>query len=779
MNQHSLKVLEFDSIKSLLANHAFSQDAKDMVENLSPKIAIDEVLSSLRETTQARNYLENHDTLPLCDVRPVKVIINNCTIGVAIQPKQALDLLITLKAADRIKDLLERVKVDMPDLYELSRRIRPQPKLIELIEDTIDENAEVMDSASDRLSSIRIQMKLVYTRVQSKLGEIIKTSSYSRMIQDPIVTMREDRYVIPLKAEYKNHFPCIIHDSSASGQTLYVEPLSVIPLNNDLRNLKIREAEEIDAILRNLAGQIGYKFSDLEVMQQTLTLLDFIFAKGSLSLVWRGIEPNIVDEPFFVIQDGRHPLLKVEPVPISISLGKEYRSIILTGPNTGGKTITLKTIGLFIAMAQCGLHLPAGAGTEIGMFEDVLVDIGDEQSISQNLSTFSSHMTNIISIINESSPHKLVMIDELGAGTDPQEGAALAFAIADHFHSNYVPSLITTHIGELKAFAYKNEKAVNAAMGFDPETLQPTYRIHIGTPGSSHAFHIAEKLGLSKELITKAEAVVGSEGRNITEIITKMNEDAQTISKDREEIEKALDQADELRKKHEHELAELESSKKDMLERELGKAKRFLGEKLAEANEIVSKLAAATRQSKETDNLQKRLKELNSELIEHEKITLEDIQPETIEGQVDIGDAVYVPKFKSQGVVIDKYPDKGKVLVQIGSARVQLLYGQVELIVSSNEESSSIATDKRPKLEVPIKLELYGMLVDEALTKLEKYLDNAYGSGIPFVYVVHGRGTGALKKAVHDYLSGHSRVDRYHVADASEGGDAVTIVYIK
>lgn len=780
MNQHSLKVLEFDSIKSLLANHAFSQDAMDMAENLSPRTAIDEVTSSLRETTQARRYLENHDTLPLCDVRPIKETINNCTIGVAIQPRQALDLLATLKAADRIKDLLERVKDEMPDLYELSRRIRPQPKLIELIEDTIDENAEVMDSASDRLSSIRIQMKLVYTRVQSKLGEIIKTSSYSRMIQDPIVTMREDRYVIPLKAEYKNHFPCIVHDSSASGQTLYVEPLSVIPLNNDLRNLKIREAEEIDTILRNLAGQIGYRFADLEVMHQTLSLLDFIFAKGSLSLVWKGVEPSVVNDPVFAIEEGRHPLLKVEPVPITIALGKEYRSIILTGPNTGGKTITLKTIGLFIAMAQCGLHLPAGLGTEIGMFDDVLVDIGDEQSISQNLSTFSSHMTNIISIIKESSPRKLVMIDELGAGTDPQEGAALAYAITDHFHSTGTPCLITTHIGELKAFAYNNEKAVNASMGFDPETLQPTYKIYIGTPGSSHAFHIAQRLGLDKDLIAKAETVVGTEGRKITEIITKMNADAQTISKDREEIEKALDQADELRKKHELELAELESSKKEMLERELGKAKRFLGEKLAEANEIVSKLAAATRQSKETDSLQKRLKELNFELIEHEKITLEESEPETVEGQVEIGDAVYVPKFKSQGVVIDRYPDKGKVLVQIGSARVQLLYGQVELIVSTHDENRQSATvDKMPKLEVPIKLELYGMLVDEALTRLEKYLDNAYGSGIPFVYVVHGRGTGALKKAVHDYLSGHSRVDRYHVADASEGGDAVTIVYIK
>ena len=623
-------------------------------------------------------------------------------------------------------------------------------------------------------------MKLVYTRVQAKLGEIIKTSSYSRMIQDPIVTMREDRYVIPLKAEYKNHFPCIVHDSSASGQTLYVEPLSVIPLNNDLRNLKQRETEEIDAILRNLATEIGYKYSELEVMHQTLTLLDFIFAKGELSRAWNCVEPIMEAGASLEIIDGRHPLLQVEPVPISISLGKRFRSIILTGPNTGGKTVSLKTIGLFILMAYCGLHLPAQKDTTIGMFDDVLVDIGDEQSISQNLSTFSSHLTNIVSILSQATRTTLVMIDELGAGTDPQEGAALAYAITEHLHAHQVPCLITTHIGELKAFAYKNENAVNASMGFDADSLQPTYKIFIGTPGSSHAFHIAEKLGLPQDLIDRAQSLVGNTEKNMTEIITRMSLDAESISRERTEIERARDEADELRRRHEQELFELETSKKDMLERELGKAKRFLGEKIAEANEIVSKLAAATRQSKETDNLHKRLKELNSEIIDHERHQEEPLEPVTSQDLVEIGDAVYVPKFKSQGVIIDKYPDKGKILVQIGSARVQLFEEQVEFIVSNPAKSSdNEKTETRPKLEVPIKLELYGLMVDEALAKLEKYLDNAYGSGIPFVYVVHGRGTGALKKAVQEYLSGHSRVDRFHAADAGEGGDAVTIVYIK
>jgi DNA mismatch repair protein MutS2 len=778
MNGHSLRVLEFDSIKSILETHAYSPDAKEMVSRLEPKTNLEEITMSLRETSQARIYLESFDTLPLCEIKPIKETINNCTIGVAIQPKQALDLLATLKAATRIKDLLGRSQDRTPDLYELSKRIRPQPKLEQLIEETIDENGEVMDSASDRLSSIRVQMKLVYTRVQAKLGEIIKQSSYSRMIQDPIVTMREDRYVIPLKAEYKNHFPCIVHDTSASGQTLYVEPLSVIPLNNDLRNLKQREIEEIDTILRNLAKEISFKFADLEVMHQTISLLDFIFAKGELSLVWNGTEPVLEAGASFEIEDARHPLLKVEPIPISLSLGKKHRTIILTGPNTGGKTVTLKTIGLFILMAYSGLHLPAGRNTIIGMFDDIFVDIGDEQSISQNLSTFSSHLTNIINILGQATNSSLVIIDELGAGTDPQEGAALAYAITDYLHQKKIPSILTTHIGELKAFAYKNDRAVNASMGFDAETLQPTYHIYIGTPGSSHAFHIAQRLGLDRSIIDTAQSLVSSQDRNMTDIITQMSRDAETISREREEIEKVRDEADELRKKHEIELLELESSKKDMLERELSKAKRFLGEKIAEANEIVSKLAAATRQSKETDNLHKRLKELTTEITEQEKTVIENVEPVTIEGLVEIGDAVYVPKFKSQGVVIDSYPDKGKVLVQIGTARVQLFNEQVELIVSEPVHKNE-ATDIRPKLEVPIKLELFGLSVDEATAKLEKYLDSAYGEGVPFVYVVHGRGTGILRKAIHDYLSGHSRVDRFHAADAGQGGDAVTIVYIK
>lgn len=777
MNEHSLRVLEFSSILEILESHAFTENAKLLARELTPKNSIEEVASALRETSQARQYLENFDALPLCDIRPIHQTIQNSMIGIAVQPRQALDLLITLKASERIKDLLERSHDRTPDLYELSKRIRPQPKLIDLIESTVDENGEILDSASDRLSSIRVQMKLVYTRVQAKLGEIIKTSSYSRMIQDPIVTLREDRYVIPLKAEYKNHFPCIIHDTSASGQTLYVEPLSVIPLNNDIRNLKQRESEEIEMILLNLAKEVSFKFSDLEVLDQTLTLLDFIFAKGELSLVWDAVEPELTANPWIDILNGRHPLLKVEPVPISIAINERQRTLILTGPNTGGKTVSLKTIGLFILMTQCGLHVPASRGTTIGMFEDVLVDIGDEQSISQNLSTFSSHLGNIVKILGVANKSTLVLIDELGAGTDPLEGASLAYSITEHLHFAHVPSIITTHIGELKAFAYKNENAVNALMGFDSDTLEPTYRIYIGTPGSSHAFHIAEKLGLSTEIIDRAKSLIGSEDKNINEIITKMSQDAQTISHEKEELIRARDEADELRKKRESELIELESTRKDMLERELSKAKRFLGEKIAEANEIVSKLAAATRQSKETDTLHKRLKDLTSEISESEVKPVEPEEPVTSSGPVEVGDAVFVPKFKSQGVVIDKYPEKSKILVQIGTARVQLTYDQVELIVSEVQKDEHV--EIRPRFEVPLKLELYGLTVEEALHRLEKYLDSAYGSGTPFVYVVHGRGTGALKKAVQDFLSQHNRVDRFHAADAGQGGDAVTIVFFK
>lgn len=419
----------------------------------------------------------------------------------------------------------------------------------------------------------------------------------------------------------------------------------------------------------------------------------------------------------------------------------------------------------------------------MGIFSDVLADIGDEQSISQNLSTFSSHLTNIKEILEETDKDKLVMLDELGAGTDPLEGAALAYSVTEHLYEIGCKFIITTHIGDLKAFAYKNPQSVNASVGFDSETLRPTFKIHIGTPGASHAFDIAERIGIPTSIIEYAKTLISKEDRDSTEIVARMAEDARLIQEERKQVVRAKNEADELLKKREMELEEFESSKSKMIDRELSKAKRFFNEKLEEANEIVKRLAQASRQSKETDTLHKRLQEISTE-IRQESPQAQNDEIKTVPAEIDgikPGDVVFVPKFKSQGFVMDVFPDKGKVLVQVGSARVQLPANSVELVIEGEiVQAEKPADEQRPKVEtVQIKLELFGMPIEDALLQLERHLDKAYAASVPFIYVVHGRGSGALRKAISEYLSKNANVDRFNLANPNEGGDAVTIVFLK
>jgi len=780
LNEHSIRVLEFDRIRESLLDQCSTDGGKSLVLTMQSFERLEEIEHALVETTQAKNFLTGFGNLPFLGIHSIGELVRMCVLGSSIDPKDLLDLLTTLQLSREIKTLLETQKENIPAIWQVAQKIRPQLQLEQIISRTIDENGEILDSASDRLASIRVQMKLVHTRIQSKLNEIMKTSSYSKMIQDPIVTLRDDRFVIPLKGEYKNHFPCIIHDSSTSGQTLFVEPLSVIPLNNDLRNLREREREEIQVILALVAKEISFKSADLEILDDTISTLDFIFGKAKLSINWKCTQPEVDSKPRIKIVSGKHPLLGVEPVPIDITIGDEYRMIILTGPNTGGKTVTLKTVGLFVVMTRHGLHVPASNGTVIGIFDDILVDIGDEQSIQQNLSTFSSHMTNIVSIIRELSRFKLILLDELGAGTDPSEGSALAYAITDYLYHVGTQTIITTHIGDLKNFAYNNSQAVNASVGFDAKTLQPTYKIHIGLPGASHAFDVARKLGLPEEILLLADNYVRTEDKDSAKIISRMAEDAKVIMEEREQITRAKESADDLLRQREEELRNLEENKSKMLDRELSKARRFFNEKLQEAEEIVKKLAKATRQNKETDQLHTRLQEIHTEIVEATKETTEPQTTTSDSNMLKIGEFVYVPKFKSQGVVMDVYPDKGKILVQVGSARVQLPISAIEILTEPVEDEIPVATEERPKFNsVGIKIELFGMPIEDALHKLERYLDSAFGAGLPFIYIVHGRGSGALKKAIQDYLPLNLRVDRFHLADIKDGGDAVTIVFLK
>jgi DNA mismatch repair protein MutS2 len=780
MNEHTLEISDFPRLLEALKTLAFTPGGKAYVNSMLPDNRLENVKKLQDETTQAKVFLTTAGMIPIAEAKPIKAIVADCSIGSVITAKNGYDVYLTLKASREIKAIVDTHREIAPTIAEIADRISQKSKLERLISKSIDEDGEVMDSASDRLTSIRSQMRMVKVRVKEKLDEIIKTSSYSKMIQEPVIKIRDDRYVIPLKSEFRNHFPCIVHDSSSSGQTLYVEPLSVIPLNNDLRNLRQRGREEIERILTEITKEIAYESDDLINIHESISKLDFIFAKGQLSTEWNCNAPELDSGARVKIVSGRHPFLSVDPVPIDIQLGEGYRTLILTGPNTGGKTVTLKTVSLFVIMTQCGLHLPSSPATKIGMYDNVLVDIGDEQSISQNLSTFSSHMSNIVSIIMQAKKCTLVLIDELGSGTDPSEGAVIGYSIIKHLYDNSIPTIITTHIGELKTFGYKHSHAMNASVGFDSDTLNPTYKINIGTPGSSHAFDICKRLGLPESILSYAKELTGDSDKNVNEIINQMNRDAKSIEEDRESSKKARFEVERLRDKHLKEYEDFESNKKNLLDKELKKASKFLSAKMVEADNIVKQLAKATRQSKETDDLKKRLDSIQESINEERSFEsfgngeipdINDLEP---------GDAVYVPKFKSQGIIMEIIKDKDKVLVQVGSARIQMFTNKVERISPKKTKNDEEQTEKRPAFSnIPIKLELYGLPTSDALIKLDRYLDSAYGAGLPFVYVVHGRGTGALRKAITEFLPSSPRVDRFHLADESEGGNAVTIVFLK
>ncbi len=779
MNKHTLKILEFERIKEHLKSLSFTEGGREFIENLEPSNRLETVSNLQDETTQAKEFIQIAGNIPLSEIKPIKDILSDSAIGVTVTSRQALDLYLTLKASREIKALISSHMELAPSLWAIAERIKPKANLERMITKAIDEDGEMLDSASEMLTSIMSQTKIVKNRVKAKLDDIIKTSSYSKMIQDAVITIRDDRYVIPIKSEFKNHFPCIVHDSSSSGQTLYVEPLSVIPLNNDLRNLRQRAREEIERILKEITLEIAYAAHDLKIMNDSVSKLDFIFSKGQLSIDWNCICPELDSSPKLKIISGRHPLLSVEPVPIDIQLGDGYRALVLTGPNTGGKTVSLKTTALFIVMTECGLHVPSLPGTKIGMFDDILVDIGDEQSISQNLSTFSSHMSNIVSILMSATKYTLVMLDELGAGTDPSEGAVLGYSILKHLYDNSVPTIITAHIGELKAFAYKHSHAMNASVGFDSDTLKPTFKIQIGTPGASHAFDICRRLGLPETILENAKDLLTDEQKDTTKILTQMSKDAKDIEEDRESTKRTKEEIEQLKSKHLQEMEDFENKKSSMLESELKKASSFLGKKMAEADEIVKKLAAATRQSKETDDLRNRIQEIRAEVSEKEPEIAGYGEPPDIY-TLKPGDAVFVPRFKSQGIVMDVLREKNKVMVQVGSARIQVSADSIELAKEKPSVEQNSESEKRPAFsKVPIKLELYGLKVVDAIVKLEHYLDQAYGAGIPFVYIVHGRGTGTLRKSITEFLPTSPRVDRFHLADESEGGDAVTIVFLK
>ncbi|NMB12932.1 MAG: endonuclease MutS2 [Firmicutes bacterium] len=778
MDQKTLRILEFHKIRQQLAAHTAFALGSERALWLEPSADIDTIEKRQGETAEALILIDREGGLPLGGVRDIRQPLRKAEMGSTLSPEDLLEIASTLYGTGKARRFLMEKTGDSSQLRELAQRLEPAVSLRERIEGSIGDDGEVLDSASETLRSIRNRMRSLQGRIRERLESIIHSSRYQKVLQDPIITLRNGRYVVPVKTEFKGALPGIVHDQSGSGATLFVEPAAVVEINNQLRQLEAEEAEEIERILRQLTLAVSGKVKELLVSVETLGRLDFIFAKAYLAASQEATRPRLRTDGYLDMREGRHPLLKGEVVPLDIWLGKEFTVLVITGPNTGGKTVALKTLGLLTLMAQAGLHIPAQKGTEINVFSRVYADIGDEQSIEQNLSTFSSHMANIVRIMDEADSNSLVLLDELGAGTDPTEGATLAMALLQWFHKQGCRTVATTHYSELKAFAYMTEGLENASVQFDVETLRPTYKLEIGLPGRSNAFAIAGRLGLRDEVIDLARAHLTQEDIRIDDMIQDMEENRRRAIHERIVAERLRAHVESTREEYERRLAGMEEAKDAILAAARQEARELLSRAKSDADELLGQLRNADRVQRESVATEVR------SLLESKREALVEARPEKPPEPLPIqlekmvpGTPVYLSKLKQKGRILD-LTASGDALVQVGALRVtlpaqELTVTEEQPIATGSRENIGLRTSKASVISS--ELDLRGMTVEEALGKVDKYLDDALLAGLARCRIIHGKGTGALRSAIRSQLETHPQVKAYRWGEPGEGGDGVTV----
>ena len=789
MDSHSLKVLEYGEVISMLRERTACALGDDLAQQLVPSTDLLWIKEGLRETSDALTILREDGSLPLGGIHDIRETVAKAGMDSTLQSSELLDIAETLASGRRLRTFVMKRADRCPKLAEFAVNIGQFQKIEEAVRDCIGDHGEIRDTASPELARIRSSTKTTHSRLTERLHTIISSSEFRTMIQEPVVTQRGDRYCVPVKSEFRAQFHGIVHDSSASGATLFIEPASVIEMGNNLRELIVKEKQEIDRILQRLTGMVRASAQEIKLTLGALGRLDFASAKARLSGDMDASQPDLNRDGKIELKKARHPLLKCEVVPIDVELGKRFRALLITGPNTGGKTVTLKTVGLLTLMAQSGLHIPAGQGSEVAICDEVFADIGDEQSIQQSLSTFSSHLRNIINIV-ENLPGKprtaLVLIDEIGAGTDPGEGAALAKAILDYLLKHGALTVATTHYGELKEYAFLRDGVENASVEFDIRSLMPTYRLMIGVPGSSNAFAIAAGLGLSQEIISAAaELVQGGEASE--EMIRRIEESHRTAAEREQLAERTSRDVEILRTRYEDRLDELNTLRRGMRQQLAEEVDRRVKEKIDELDEIIRDLKQQPANAKKIHESRQVFKKRVNEISEQ----VEDILPEGFdvpEGPFEIkkGDRVRITTYNVEGDLLND-PGGDEALVMVGSMKVSSPFSDIRPVKRTREktqaaaaeqvsEAAQLATSKA--VAVSPELKLIAQRVEQALINLDKYLDDAYLAGLASVRIIHGKGTGALRKAVWEFVSNHYAVESCHLADANEGGAGATIVKI-
>ena len=796
MNQKALKTLEYEKIINQLTEYAASAPGKLLCRGLQPGSDYNEILQAQTETSDAVNRVRMKGNLSLSGVRDIRDSLKRLEIGSALSIAELLSVSSLLTVAARAKAYGRHEESDeFPDdsLDAMFRDIEPLTPVNTEIKRCILSEDEISDDASPGLHKVRRSMKGINDRIHTQLNSILNSSrSY---LQDAVITMRDGRYCLPVKAEYKGQVNGMVHDQSATGSTLFIEPMAIIQLNNELRTLEIQEQKEIEAVLADLSNQLAPYTEVLAIDLEILTKLDFIFAKAALSRHYRCSEPKFNQEGRIHIKDGRHPLLDPQKVvPITVWLGDQFDLLIVTGPNTGGKTVSLKTVGLFTLMGQAGLHIPAFDGSELAVFEEVFADIGDEQSIEQSLSTFSAHMTNIVNILGKADSRSLCLFDELCSGTDPTEGASLAIAILNFLHNMKCRVMATTHYSELKVYALGTPGVENACCEFDVQSLQPTYRLLIGIPGKSNAFAISKRLGLPDYIIEDAKSHIEASDETFEDVISHLEESRLTIEKEQQEIQSYKAEISRLKSRLEQKEERFDERRDKMIRSANEEAQRILREAKETADRTIkniNKLAASSgvdtkALEAERTRLRDNLKKVESGLsLRQEAKPHKAINPKTLK----VGDGVRVLSMNLKGTVSTLPDARGNLFVQMGILRSQVNINDLELVQENSvngpglegkrKGSGSSGIKMSKSSSVSTEINLLGMTVDEAISHLDKYLDDAYIAHLSQVRVVHGKGTGALRAGIHKHLRKLKNVKEFHLAEYGEGDAGVTIVVFK
>ncbi len=786
MNDRTFRVLEFKKVKENLKKYSKTQMGRKIIDELVPYETKYEMEMALKETKEALDMLVSKGAPPFEGLYDVREAIERAGKGGVLSAGQILRVGNMLKCSRRFKEYVKREEEELAfeRIEDLAYILEPLKDLEDYIERAIVSEDEISDRASATLRSLRRNLKEKNSSVREKINSIVR--SYSKYLQETLYTMRGERYVLPVKVEYKGQVPGIVHDQSSTGATLFIEPMSLVNLNNEIKELMLKEKAEIERILQDLSLKIANNINICKSNNEILGKLDFIFAKGAYASSIDGTYPNVSDDGRFNIISARHPLINPKEVISSdIYLGDEYNVIMITGPNTGGKTVTLKTVGLIHLMGMSGLLIPAKEGSTIAYYKEIFADIGDEQSIEQSLSTFSSHMTNIVDIMKKATKESLVLFDELGAGTDPTEGAALAAAIIDNLKARGTKVIATTHYSELKGYALKNKDVENASVEFDVKTLKPTYRLLIGVPGKSNAFEISRRLGLSEDVINSAKEFISNENLQFEDLIRELQEKSIIAKRDAREALKIKEEANELKKKFEEKLKKLDKTRDKVYMEARQEAKNIISDAKEEADDILKAMreleklgisgGGRSRLEEERRKLRESLENKENEIYKQKEQKGEEIK------NIKLGMEAYLPSLNQNVTVLSLPDNKGEVLVEAGIMKITAKAKDLRSINNPNTKKK-----EKKKREVKLNLssvssrvDLRGLDAEEACYRADKYLDDAYMANLGEVTIVHGKGTGILRKAINDMLKRHPHVKSHRLGVYGEGGDGVTVVILK